>query len=385
MTTSRIEYLVQQSLSGKASPDEWKEFQELAMKQEQTPELERALEASWQQFQPSEMVPEGQLNDIYAELIGRKAEEPPVRILHWRRWAWAAASILLISAACVYYFNRSKPEVQIANNSPVPLPGKDGAILTLGDGSSIVLDSLNNGVVSTQNGTEIRLDNRQLIYQGGPNQSFDVTYNTLSTPRGRQFSITLPDGTRAWLNAASSLRFPTHFTGPERQVQVTGEAYLEVAQDQKSPFIVQANGISVKVLGTSFNINAYADEAGIGTTLVEGRVQITKGMETKTLKPGQQLLIDYKNGSATIQKVDIDQVIAWKNGYFNFEGVGIQTLMRQLERWYDIEVVYPQGIPSIEFVGKMSRNIPLPDLLEGLKGAGVNFRIENNHQLTVLP
>lgn len=387
MTTSRLEYLVQQTLAGTATPQEWEEFQQLVMQQEQSADLEQALENNWQQFQPTTSVPSAQLNTIYETLMQQKDTKPATRIIPLRKWAWvAAASVLLISSAGVVYFMNAKKEPNVVHTPAAITPGKDGAILTLADGRKIVLDSLGNGVVSHQSGTAVVLQNSQLIYEtNNHHPSLPVSYNTLSTPKGRQFRITLPDGSRVWLNAASSLKFPTSFTAAQREVFITGEAYLEVAQDQKTPFIVKAGDVGIKVLGTTFNINAYPDEAMISTTLVEGKVQITNGTETQTLQPGQQLMANNKNGITLNKNVDVDQVIAWKNGYFNFEGVGIQTLMRQLERWYDIEVKYPEGIPAIQFVGKMSRNVKLPDLLEGLKGAGVNFRIENNRQLIVLP
>ena len=389
MTTSRIDYLVQQALAGKATPEEWEEFQQMVMQQRETAGLEQALEKNWQQFHPGENVPEQQLDDIFSALMQHKEELPPARIIQWGKWIWAAASILLISiVGMYYYFSHNKPVVEVAETSPLIEPGKDGAILTLNDGSTIVLDTLSNGVVSSQGGMNVLLKNQELIYHSGNTSSQNpssVAYNTLTTPKGRQFTITLPDGTRVWLNAASSLKFPTSFTGPERLVNITGEAFFEVAKDQQTPFIVQAPELSIRVLGTTFNINAYPNETGITTTLLEGRVQITKGTVTKNLQPGQQLISSGTNELVVHDDVNIDQVIAWKNGFFNFEGVGIQNLMRQLERWYNIEVVYPQGVPSIEFVGKMSRNISLPDLLDGLKGAGVNFRIEKNRQLIVMP
>lgn len=386
MTTSRIEYLVQQALGGKATPEEWEEFQQIVMQQHETAALEHALEKSWPGFQASENMPEQQLNEVFASIMHKKEAPSPARVIHWNRWIGVAASVLLIISVTVYYFRSSKPPTKIAERSSAIKPGQDGAILTLDDGSTIVLDSMGNGIVSKQNGTDVVLQNRGLVYQSPASNdpNLPVTYNTLTTPRGRQFSVVLPDGTKVWLNAASSLNFPAAFTGAERLVKITGEAYFEVAKDQKTPFVVKANDVNVRVLGTTFNINAYPDEKGTSTTLLEGRVQVTRGADSRPLQPGQQMIAG-TNGLSVNNSVNTDQVIAWKNGLFNFEGVGIQELMRQVERWYNIEVVYPKGIPSIEFVGKMSRNVSLPDLLEGLKGAGVNFSIEQNRKLIVLP
>ncbi|NML19260.1 DUF4974 domain-containing protein [Pseudoflavitalea sp. G-6-1-2] len=386
MTTTRIEYLVQQALAGKATPEEWEEFQQIVMQQRQTEELEHALEKSWPGFQASENIPDQQLNEVFASLMQKREEPPPARVIHWNRWIGAAASVLLIISVTVYYFKSSKPATQITHRASDIKPGQDGAILTLGDGSTIVLDSMGNGIVSKQNGTDVVLQNRELVYQSpvSIDPNLPITYNTLTTPRGRQFSVVLPDGTKVWLNAASSLNFPAAFTGAERLVKITGEAYFEVAKDQRTPFVVKANDVDVRVLGTTFNINAYADETATNTTLLEGRVQVTRGADSRSMHPGQQMIAG-ANGLSLNNSVNTDQVIAWKNGLFNFEGVGIQELMRQVARWYNIEVVYPKGIPSIEFVGKMSRNVSLPDLLEGLKGAGVNFSIEKDRKLIVLP
>jgi ferric-dicitrate binding protein FerR (iron transport regulator) len=218
----------------------------------------------------------------------------------------------------------------------------------------------------------------------------------MSTPNGRQFTVVLPDGTKVWLNAASSLRYPTMFTGTERKVEVNGEAYFEVAKNASMPFrAVVNNSTVIEVLGTAFNISSYSDDKEIKATLVEGAVRVITDNNTESkinsvvLKPGQQAKItaaENSRGALTvINNVDIGKVIAWKNGLFNFNGVKLEDAMQQLARWYDIEIIYEKNIPDIQFFGEVSRDVSLAGLLKGLEGAGVNFRIEEGKKLVVYP
>ncbi len=196
----------------------------------------------------------------------------------------------------------------------------------------------------------------------------------MSTPRGRQFQVTLPDGTAVWLNAASSIRYPTAFTGAERKVEITGEVYFEVKKDIR-PFIVSAdNRAEVTVLGTSFNVNSYSNEAGVKATLLEGTVQVSKDEQSVIIKPGEQA--DVQKTISVTKGVALEKVMAWKAGLFNFENVSLDEAMRQLERWYDIEVVYEKGIPNIELDGEMSKDITLNGLMNVLKELGVRYRLE---------
>ncbi len=265
-------------------------------------------------------------------------------------------------------------------------PGRNGAILTLADGSKLLLDSLGNGTIAVENGTRIRLEDGRITYGKGNNAS-DIRYNTMSTPNGRQFTVVLPDGTKVWLNAASSLRYPTMFTGTERKVEVNGEAYFEVAKNASMPFrAVVNNSTVIEVLGTAFNISSYSDDKEIKATLVEGAVRVITDNNAESrinsvvLKPGQQAKItaaENSRGALTVMNnVDIGKVIAWKNGLFNFNGVKLEDAMQQLARWYDIQIIYEKNIPDIQFFGEVSRDVSLAGLLKGLEGAGVNFRIE---------
>ncbi|SIO14184.1 FecR family protein [Chitinophaga niabensis] len=315
--------------------------------------------------------------------------QPVIQRMHFlRRW-WAAASIIILLGGSAYFWIASQKNTHPANVTAQTdiVPGKKGAVLTLADGSQLVLDSLGNGVIAMQGGTAARIINGSLVYDGKEDAA--VYYNTISTPKGRQFQLTLPDGTMVWLNAASSLRYPTFFTGKDRKVEMTGEAYFEVAKNKEMPFRVQLNNkAEVKVLGTHFDINAYANETSINTTLIEGSVQVsaTSSGNYVTLKPGQQAQITQAGGPEieVVDNPDIGKVVAWKNGLFNFSDASLEEVMRQLERWYDIEVVYEKDIPQKTFYGKLTRDISLQGLLRILERTGVRFRVEDR-KLIVLP
>lgn len=303
------------------------------------------------------------------------------------RWAVAASAIfLLATGSYLWLTDQTKSSVKQEAKMQQDIPaGKNGAILTLADGSKILLDSLHNGVVAQQNGSQVMLKSGQLAYDASGSSTQELTYNVLNTPRGRQFQIVLPDGTKVWLNSASSLKFPTTFSSKARRVQLSGEAYFEVSKAVDKPFIlILANNAEVKVLGTCFNVNAYDNESKIRTTLLEGSVKVTASTssgiangEAAILKPRQQAqLTQTGNSIAVINNVDVDKVVAWKNGVFNFEGLALTEVMKQLERWYDIEVAYEGEVPNIEFYGELSRNSSLNDVIAALKDSDVHFRRE---------
>lgn len=317
----------------------------------------------------------------------RKAAVRPL----FGRGRWIAAAIFLGIAIGAYYWVAFKkqpaPDTIVMNASDIG-PGKAGAILTLSDGSQVVLDSLANGVIAAQNGAQAILQNGQLTYKMTGGQATGVTYNTMTTPKGRQFHLILPDGTKAWLNAASTITFPTVFNGKDRQVSVSGEVYLEVTKNAKMPFIVHVNNKTrIAVLGTDFNISAYNDEATVNTTLITGSVRVSEGQSSVLLRPGQQAQISNmksQRGITVIDRADVEKVTAWKHGAFNFEGMRLEEAMRQLERWYDIEVVYENGIPDVHFWGEIGRDLSLSAVLKILSGTKLKFRIEQNRKLIIM-
>ncbi len=320
-----------------------------------------------------------------------------------KRYWWVAAAVLLLLTSMIALLTiRSKKQQDITGKGrqPSPVydaaPGKQGALLTLADGSTIVLDSAANGTLAQQGSANlIKTDSGKLTYSPstGAGQG-EAVFNTITTLRGRQFQLILPDGSKVWLNAASSLTYPTAFTDNERKVTLTGEAYFEVAPayaagttGKKIPFRVlipaqQAGqgGATIEVLGTHFNVNAYHDETSIRTTLLEGSVKlINASQQSAILLPGQQALIpsiSNQSHNIPVQTADLEAVVAWKNGVFNFHKADLLAVMRQLSRWYDVEVVYQGPVPGRLFGGEIERNLHLSQVLKILSKMGVQCTIE---------
>ncbi|MEC5145931.1 FecR domain-containing protein [Chitinophaga sp. 212800010-3] len=313
-----------------------------------------------------------------SEHIPEFAAPPVHRISPFRKWSWAAAALLLLGSG-VYFLiahKQQSPPVLAATPARI-MPGSQGAILTLADGREVVLDSMANGPVARQTGAAVVLSGGKLVYDPTGLQSREMQYNKMTTPKGRQFQLTLSDGTRVWLNAASSIRYPAAFGSKERKVEVTGEVYFEVSRSANNPFLVSiGDKAAIEVLGTTFNVNAYDNEHVIRTTLLDGSIKVGAAAGTGiVLHPGQQASIADKKITVA-DHPDIEKIMAWKNGLFNFDGADLEEVMRQLERWYNIDVVYENGIPDTRFMGEMSRRIALNDLLEILRRTEVDFRIE---------
>ena len=287
----------------------------------------------------------------------------------------AAAAVILITlgaAAFLYLKNTSETTLAKTDNKQLindVAPGGNKAVLTLADGSEIILDNAQNGALSQQGNTKIlKLDAGQLSYTtDGTKTNGEVLYNTIATPRGGQYQIILPDGSTVWLNAASSLRFPTAFVGKQRTVELTGEAYFEVTKKTSMPFNVKVNDMDVQVLGTHFNVMAYTEEDAVRTTLLEGAVKVTKGAAVGLLKPGQQAKLNKTAGNIKISEADVEEVMAWKNGLFLFNNEGIKTIMRQISRWYDVDISFEGNIPDKNFTGQISRNNNLSQVLKMLE------------------
>ncbi len=246
-------------------------------------------------------------------------------------------------------------------------PGGTKALLTLADGSTIVLDDARNGNLVQQGNTKVFKFNGKIDYRPSSSGSDSIMFNSIAIPRGGQYSVTLPDGSQVWLNAASSIRFPTAFKGAERRVEITGEAYFEVAKNAAMPFVVKIGGSEVRVLGTHFNIMAYQEETSMKTTLLEGSVQFTHGGSTNILRPGQQARLREDGKVKVESNIDAEDVIAWKNGLFHFEGTDIRTVMRQLARWYDVDVVYDDTHMNERFHADIMRTATLAEALKALE------------------
>jgi transmembrane sensor len=302
--------------------------------------------------------------------------------------AAAAAAIIFLSGAGIYLLRKHKPEKRLVRTEKLtpPVshdipPGGNKAKLTLADGSTISLDSLQNGDLARQGNAKIvKLKSGGLAYQvaasNKPQATSLATYNILSTPPGGQYQLVLADGSKVWLNAASSLRFPTTFAGKERSVEITGEAYFEIKKNAEMPFRVKVRDAEVEVLGTSFNVMAYNNENAIKTTLLEGAVKVSKGNKSALLQPGQQAALNVSSSVINVRETDVEEAVAWKNGLFQFNSDDIGTIMRQLGRWYDVETGYEGKIPDWHFTGSIGRNIPLSKVLKMLEVNDFHFRIE---------
>jgi transmembrane sensor len=329
----------------------------------------------------------------------------PFPVYHTKKYRYLAAAVTtaaVITTVTYFWLQKPRPTTtkQVAQTTVNDvLPGGNKAILKLSDGKTIVLDNAQNGLLAEQGTVHIEKQEGQLSYSP-TSTTTTVSYNTLATPAGGQFQIKLPDGTRVWLNASSSITYPTAFVGKERRVTITGEGYFEVApirlrSGQKMPFkvtIQSTNGekqpAEVEVLGTHFNINAYDDEAAIKTTLLEGKVKVVNGewsmvnkqtphkYQEAILKPGEQISISHTSQLSQPIPVQTEEVIAWKNGEFLFQSADISTLMRQVARWYDIEISYPDGKPKDKFSGKIGRNVNLSQLLKILEYSEVRFELK---------
>ncbi|WP_090465958.1 FecR family protein [Mucilaginibacter sp. OK268] len=315
---------------------------------------------------------EAKMNQTLPLILSLEQKTPvkhrEIRKLLWPRIAAAALLLIGLSIGGYYLLPDVKRQQTTATQKETIVPGRNKAVLTLANGKQISLTDASNGQVATQQKTVIlKTPQGQIIYQGSSQSSGIVQYNTLSTPRGAQWpQIILPDGTRVMLDAASTIRYPVAFTGPDRVVELTGQAYFEVAHHAKQPFKIKVAGMTLEDIGTTFNVDAYPEETATKTTLVDGSVRIVTNETTVILKPGYQAVVG-KSQAISVLKADVGEVIAWKNGQTSFQGKTIEEIMRQVSRWYDVDIIY-QGAPSSrKFSGGISRRVQLTDLLRVLE------------------
>jgi transmembrane sensor len=374
---SRIEYLLSRYVKKSCSREELEELFTYIEKGNHE-ELQRFMGEA---YQANNTVPELDFEDIYAQIL---APAPVVRARIFTFARVAAAAIVLLLAGSAYWFANKQPDKNIAavqqqTHSDIA-PGMNKAVLTLGDGSTVTLDSAGNQVIKQG----IRKQNGQLLYAAEGNGGI-VHYNKLSTPRGGQFQIVLPDGTKVWLNSASTLRYPTAFTGAQRIVELEGQGYFEVAKKASQPFKVMVGHMEVQVLGTDFDIMAYPDESTVNTTLLAGSVKVKEGPALQLLQPGQQAVLDNERHAITVKNADLKKVTAWKNGLFVFNNMALPAILREMARWYDVEIVYAAKPGEELYGGGISRNLNLSGVLDLLEGSGYNhFRIEGR-KVIVLP
>ncbi|MBB3054739.1 FecR family protein [Mucilaginibacter gotjawali] len=377
--------LYKKYLAGKCTPEEWA----LLNAFDDEPGLE---DMAWDAELGNDKEVESR---IFNKITDAIAPKQPVKTIGFG-WLYIAASFLLLAtAAGVYVLNMHHKTRQLAINKGKPvkndiLPGGNKAILTLSNGATIVLNSAKDGVITKEGGAAVnKTQNGQLVYQANDDQNnapvpATMVYNTVTTPRGGEYQIVLADGTKAWLNAASSLKFPTAFTGNTRRVEITGEVYFEVAKNKEKPFIVTSNGAEVEVLGTHFDVMAYDDEPGIKTTLLEGSVKFRKNKAEVLLSPGEQAVSAWASGNIKVQKANIGETMAWRDGYFVFQDENIQGIMRKISRWYNVDVVYRGNMEDKEYGGKISRYKNISDVLKSLELTGtIHFKVEER-RVTVM-
>jgi ferric-dicitrate binding protein FerR (iron transport regulator) len=328
---------------------------------------------------------------IYNRLQKSISTAPVKKLTAIRYWA-AAAVLILATSISLLIFNNKKTGENLVKNKPEHnqsqiLPGSNKAILTLSNGSKINLDNSTKGKLTQQGSATInKLKNGQLVYSVNNSSSQSpLLYNTATTPKGGQYEVVLSDGTRVWLNAASSLKYPVTFSGKERHVELTGEAYFEVAKNKNMPFSVAVKGTSIEVLGTHFNVMAYDDENSLVTTLLEGSVKLKNNRAEALLKPGQKAVLGTGRTDYQVSEANTDEAVAWKNGYFLFDNENIQSIMKRVARWYDVDVSYTGTTRELNFGGTVSRFSDITELLKTLEITGtIHFKIEGR-KITVMP
>ncbi|SKB86955.1 FecR family protein [Daejeonella lutea] len=379
MDNKEFKILVDKYLSGTASPEEeeyllnyYDSFQE--------------NEISWDEDKMG--IREEVKSKLYTRALNKISEVERSgmrRTKYLMKWSLAAAVIMIVSVAVYFYSLQADPVPVLAAKKEKPvlndiLPGGNKAILTLADGTQIILDNAADGTLTTQGNISVNKNkDGQLIYKvnNGASESAKVLeFNTIRTPASGQYQVVLSDETKVWLNAGSSIKFPTAFTANERLVEIEGEAYFEVAKDRKRPFRVKSDNQLIEVLGTHFNVNAYRDESLVKTTVVEGSVKISSGTENNTIKPGQQNRLSRTKGNMHIAEVDLEEAISWKNGLFMFDNEEIHSIMRKISRWYGVEVVYQDRDIEEKFGGTVSRFENVSQVLKILEVTGtIHFKI----------
>lgn len=390
----RTQYLFQQYISNRITEEEFREFWQMLRIESLGKPLSENLQLIWDEvknYQPviSQEKWDSEMKELMAEdkrmISPGKKEKRPIAKIGFMGWAAAVVAILVSGIIFFQYkqhlFNKNATDISSLTGSPSTdiLPGGNKAILTLSNGSSIILDSTTHGVITHQGGSTITgTGSGSITYQKNTVSAPEAISNTLSTPRGGQYQITLPDGTKAWLNSASSLRFPSFFSGKMREVQMTGEIYFEIAKDAVKPFEVQVGSMKIRVLGTHFNVNAYSNTDEIKTTLLSGAVSIREGNASVILAPGEQAQVNKGGKIDLLKNINVDEAIAWKNNLFWFQDNTIQEVMRDVSRWYNVDVTIKGNIPQ-HFTGSIPRDVKVSKVFEVLQETGnIHFQIEDN-------
>lgn len=386
MQESRLEYLLDKFMQSSCTGTEEEELMSLLSNSENKDQVKLLIAKVVESTEADMEMLETSASSILQSILER-GRAPEIRLEETRRsipmWTKVAAAVLILFiAGAMYWQNDRKNEMprqtmEVAAKASEPVvPGGNHALLKLANGKIIVLDKIGDGTI-TYGDIQIRKTNGVLDFTvASAEEDAPITYNILSTPRGGQYQCLLPDGTQAWLNAESTLRFPSSFKGAAtREVEMTGEIYFEVKSDKQKPFLTKVGTMSVQVLGTHFNLNAYKEEQTIKTSLLEGSIKVNSGGVSQLLKPGQQGIVNVRNGEMKITNPDMVEVVAWKNGLFHFDGADIYTIMGQIGRWYDVEVEFSGEMEPRIFAGKISRNAELEEVLKILELSNVKFTL----------
>lgn len=394
MSVSRLDYLLERHINQACTLEEQDELMHLIQDSRFDEAIKERMERMWYGLPEEKQLDIARADSIFSNVLTEGAQEEDAKDGRARlislpgkrraRWVAAASVLLLVATGSYLFFNRQPVNTEKETAEAVRLendiePGGNKAMLTLADGSTIVLDTASQGNISVQGNTRvIKLNNGLLSYKTSNKQpaKAEEAYNTITTPKGGQYQIVLPDGSRVWLNAVSSLTFPVAFSGNKRSVELRGEAYFEIVRNKTMPFSVKVNDANIEVLGTEFNVMAYTDEDAIKATLVDGSVKVTNKHSTTLLLPRQQAAWTPGMEMKVEDNVDIEEVTAWKNGLFLFNNATIQTIMRQAARWYDIEVAY-EGSTTERFNGSLPRSVTAATLFKVFESADdVRFTIE---------
>lgn len=407
MYTSEIKSLLDRYLAGSATPREQRLVEQwLEENDQQNTEWHRMdsrERAAWmaELYKAIE-------HSISDKRVEKENDNVNVTVSSHRWWygrfglSVAAMFVVAVGVSLFYFLlPRQSADVPVSVSTEQQeedvLPGTNKAVLTLGNGDRILLDDSQEGILTKQGGAEISKQGEGVVYNTAHSSGkhAPVVYNTLSTPRGGQYKLVLSDGSKVWLNASSSIRYPSSFAGNERTVEITGEVYFEINRmtaepsgsvpAKKVPFTVKImpSGGEVEVLGTHFNINAYTDEEVVSTTLLEGSIKLwpgrygAAGAEAVQMKAGQQVRLE-RDGSLRVMKdVDLEEAVAWKNGLFLMNSTPVAAVLRQLARWYDVDIIYGKGIPEGRITGDIPREIHLSEALKIMELSGVHFKIDN--------
>jgi transmembrane sensor len=377
MTKDRLLLLVTAYLENQIQPEDYQELVDYIHHHYQDKILADAINQLSEELEPAtdQEVPSA---EIYQAIIRDKRFKT-----HWNQsafprinlqktlWTIASVAACLLLLLIVFPIDLKWPgksEHPTALTSII-VPGSKKAMLTLADGKTIELDSFSSKALVMQGDARLQIDKGKLIYDltATETKRSAILQNTITTPAGGEYQAVLPDGTKVWLNAASSISFPVAFTGGERRVAITGEVYFEVAKNREQPFFVRAKEVSVKVLGTHFNVSAYPDDQQVNTTLLEGSVLVAKDDNTSLLKPGEQAKVSDHEKAIEVRKIDTEEILAWKNGYFFFNHEPLESVMKKMSRWYDVEIVYKGNLNGKKFDGTISRMDNIQQMIAALE------------------